>query len=82
VGVIDLEDGINARIESNKRVSDGMKNQIGGVREKKKPKTPVEGESQVGGIRSKSYYLDVVFIQVVLLLLLYGICVFVVPRLT
>lgn len=82
MGVIDLEDGINAHIESNNRVSDGMKNQIGGAREKKRPKTPVEGESQVGGIRSKSYYLDVVFIQFVLLLLLYGICVFVVPKLS
>lgn len=77
-----MEDGINARIESNNRVSDGMKNQTGGVREKKRAITPVEGESHVGGLRSKSYYLDVIFVQAVLLLLLYGICVFVVPKLS
>ncbi|AKB18983.1 MULTISPECIES: hypothetical protein [unclassified Methanosarcina] len=77
-----MEDGINTRIERNNHVSDGIKNQIGGVQEKNKPKTPVGGESQMSGIRSKSYYLDVIFVQFVLLLLLYGICVFVVPKLS
>lgn len=60
---------------------EGMKNQIGGQKEKKKAASPTEDGAQATGFRSKSYYLDVIFIQVVLLLLLYGVCVLVVPKL-
>lgn len=67
-------------------MGEGMKSQVAGNKDKKR-KTQVEGDnlegdSQVSGVRSKAYYLDVVFIQLLLLLLLYGVCVLVVPRLT
>ncbi|HII01428.1 TPA: hypothetical protein HA351_07205 [Methanosarcinaceae archaeon] len=61
---------------------EGMKSQVVANKDKKRMKTQVEGDSQVNGSQSKSYYPDVVFIQVVLLLLLYGVCVFVVPKLS
>ncbi len=68
--------------EGGNRMGEGMKSQVVANKDKKRMKTQVEGDSQVNGSQSKSYYLDVVFIQVVLLLLLYGVCVFVVPKLS
>lgn len=68
--------------EGGNRMGEGMKSQVAANKDKKRMKTQVEGDSQVNGSQSKSYYLDVVFIQVVLLLLLYGVCVFVVPKLS
>lgn len=58
-----------------------MKDQIGN-KEKKRPASQGEGENQAKGIGSKAYYLDVIFIQILLLLLLYGVAVLVVPKLT
>lgn len=63
-------------------MGEGMKNQIGGRKEKRNVASPTEEDTQATGVRSKSYYLDVIFIQVVLLLLLYGVCVLVVPKLS
>ncbi len=63
-------------------MGEGMKSQVVANKDKKRMKTQVEGDSQVNGSQSKSYYLDVVFIQVLLLLLLYGVCVLVVPKLS
>ncbi|AKB24056.1 hypothetical protein MSMTP_0587 [Methanosarcina sp. MTP4] len=63
-------------------MGEGMKSQVAANKDKKRMKTQVEGDSQVSGSQSKSYYLDVVFIQVLLLLLLYGVCVLVVPKLS
>ena len=68
--------------EGGNRMGEGMKSQVVANKDKKRMKTQVDGDSQVNGSQSKSYYLDVVFIQVVLLLLLYGVCVFVVPKLS
>ena len=39
------------------------------------------GEIEMGW-KDKSYYIDVIFIQLLLLLLLYGICAFVVPKIS
>lgn len=68
--------------EGGNRMGEGMKSQVVANKDKKRMKTQVEGDSQVNGSQSKSYYLDVVFIQVLLLLLLYGVCVLVVPKLS
>ncbi|RXA19600.1 hypothetical protein EQO05_08335 [Methanosarcina sp. MSH10X1] len=65
-------------MEKSKRISEGMKAQIG---TRRKRGSNSGDDSQGRGIMSRSYYLDVIFIQIVLLLLLYGVCVFVVPTL-
>jgi hypothetical protein len=75
-----LEEEMNAQMEKDKRVIEGMKSQIG-ITRKKESKSSFEDEYQVKGIMSRSYYLDVIFVQIVLLLLLYGVCVLVVPKL-
>ncbi len=67
--------------EGGNRMGEGMKSQVVANKDQKRVKTQGEGNSQVNGSQSKSYYLDVVFIQLLLLLLLYGVCVLVVPRL-
>lgn len=79
-GVTDLEEGINARMETNKRISEGMKRQIGNIRKRRGSNYGSEDDPMIGA-RSKSYYLDVIFVQIVLLMLLYGVCVLVVPKL-
>lgn len=71
-----MDEGINAQMEINKRISEGMKCQIGKIRKRRVP----DDNSEDLGARFKSY-LDVIFIQIVLLLLLYGVCVLVVPTL-
>jgi len=71
-----LEDGMNAQIELNKRISKGMKAQIGNIRKRRE----YDENSEDIGAKFKSY-LDVIFIQIVLLLLLYGVCILVVPTL-
>lgn len=76
-----MVDDINAQIEKSIRLSEGMKSQIGATRMKKRSNNLSEDESLGGGIRSRLYYLDVIFVQIVLLLLLYGVCVFAVPKL-
>jgi len=75
-----LEEGINAQMEMNKRISEGMKSQIGNIRKKRGYGNGSEVDSQGVGARSE-FYLDVIFVQIVLLLLLYGVCVLVVPKL-
>lgn len=59
-----------------------MKSQIGDNNAKKRKQDPANGEDRPKGLRSKGYYLDVIFIQLLLLLLLYGVAVFVVPKLS
>ena len=71
-----MDEGINAQMEINKRISEGMKCQIGKIR---KRRAPDETADDLGS-KLKSY-MDVIFIQIVLLLLLYGVCVLVVPTL-
>lgn len=71
-----MEEGINAHMEINKRISEGMKCQIGNIRKRRIP----DDNSEDLGAKFKSY-LDVIFIQIVLLMLLYGVCVLVVPTL-
>jgi hypothetical protein len=73
-----LEEEMNAQMEKDKRISEGMKSQIG-IRKKRGSNTG--DDSQGIGIMSRSYYLDVIFVQIVLLMLLYGVCVLVVPKL-
>jgi len=75
-----LEEEINAQLEKNQRISEGMKSQIG-ITRRRGSKNVLEDEYQVKGGRAKSYYLDVIFVQIVLLMLLYGVCVLVVPKL-
>jgi hypothetical protein len=75
-----LEEEMNAQMEKDKRVIEGMKSQIG-ITRKRGSKSSSEDEYQVKGVRAKSYYLDVIFVQIVLLMLLYGVCVLVVPKL-
>lgn len=71
-----MEEEVNAQIEKNKRISEGIKAQIGNIRKKR----VYDNDSEDLGARFKSYF-DVIFIQIVLLLLLYGVCVLVVPKL-
>lgn len=71
-----MEEGINAQMELNKRISEGMKSQIGNIRKRR----VYDDDSEDIGAKFKSY-LDVIFIQIVLLLLLYGVCILVVPTL-
>lgn len=59
-----------------------MKSQIGGNQKKKEKDIQVDEDNKPKGLRSKAYYLDVIFIQLLLLLLLYGVAVFVVPKLS
>ncbi len=75
-----MEEETNVQVEKNKRISEGMKSQIG-ITRKRGSKSSFEDEYQVKGVRAKSYYLDVIFVQIVLLMLLYGVCVLVVPKL-
>ncbi|WP_440956620.1 hypothetical protein ACSAZK_06860 [Methanosarcina sp. Mfa9] len=77
-----MNEGLENQITEGDQVAEGMKSQIGGNQKKRRKKTEVETDNEVTGIRSKSYYLDVIFIQIVLLLLLYGVCVLVVPKLS
>jgi len=58
-----------------------MKSQIGDNNKKRK-QDPVNEGDRPKGLKSKSYYLDVIFIQLLLLLLLYGVAKFVVPMLS
>ncbi len=59
-----------------------MKSQIGDNNAKKRKQDPDNGDNKSKGLKSKSYYLDVIFIQLLLLLLLYGVAKFVVPMLS
>lgn len=63
-------------------MTEGMKYQIGDNKAKKIKQDPVIGDDRPTGLGSKGYYLDVFFIQFLLLLLLYGVAVFVVPKLS
>jgi len=63
-------------------VTEGMKTQIGDNNAKKRTQDPDNGEDRQKGLKSKSYYLNVIFIQLLLLLLLYGVAKFVVPMLS
>lgn len=74
-----ITEGINAQMEINKRISEGMKAQIGNIRRRRVNGS--EDDSEETGAKSRSYYLDVIFVQIVLLMLLYGVCVLVVPKL-
>ncbi|WP_440946886.1 hypothetical protein ACSAZL_00900 [Methanosarcina sp. T3] len=62
-------------------MTEGMKSQIGDNNKKRKQDLVNEGD-RPKGLKSKSYYLDVIFIQLLLLLLLYGVAKFVVPMLS
>lgn len=57
-----------------------MKSQIGNNTKKIK-RDQTNEEDRPNGMKAKSYYLDVIFIQLLLLLLLYGVAKFVVPML-
>jgi len=59
-----------------------MKSQIGNSKVKSRKQDPVTEDDSPTGLKSKGYYLDVLFIQFVLLLLLYGVAKFVVPMLS
>ncbi len=61
---------------------DGMKSQIGDNSAKKRKQDPTNEDDRPNGMRTKGYYLDVIFIQFLLLLLLYGVAKFVVPMLS
>lgn len=61
---------------------EGMKSQIGNNKVKTRKQDSITGDDRPTGLGSKGYYLDVLFIQFVLLLLLYGVAVFVVPKLS
>jgi hypothetical protein len=75
-----LEKVINAQIEQNKNISESMKSQIGTTSRNRGFDNSTDN-SQVKGIRSRAYYLDVIFVQIILLLLLYGVSVVVVHTL-
>ncbi len=66
----------DAQTEQTKNISEGMKSQIGTTL-KYRFDSSADG-SQVRGVKSRSYYLDVIFAQIILLLLLYGISVVVI----
>jgi len=59
-----------------------MKSQIGDNNAKKRKQDPDNEGDSPKGLKSKGYYLDVIFIQLLLLLLLYGVAKFVVPMLS
>jgi hypothetical protein len=59
-----------------------MKSQIGDNKAKKRKQDPDNEGDSPKGLKSKGYYLDVIFIQLLLLLLLYGVAKFVVPMLS
>jgi hypothetical protein len=69
-----LEEVINAQIEQNKNISESMKSQIG-TTSRNRGFDSSKDDSPMGGIRSRAYYLDVIFVQILLLLLLYGVAV-------
>jgi len=75
-----LEEVINAHMEQNKKISEGIKSQIEPTHKNRGFDSP-EDNSQGRGIRSRAYYLDVIFVQIILLLLLYGVSVVVVHTL-
>lgn len=77
-----MNEGLENQITEDNQVAEGMKGQIGGNQKKKGRKNEGESDNEATGLGSKSYYLDVIFIQIVLLLLLYGVCVLVVPKLS
>ena len=60
----------------------GIKSQIGDNSAKKRKQDPTNEDDRPTGLGSKGYYLDVFFIQFLLLLLLCGVPVFVVPKLS
>ncbi|HEY3361786.1 MAG TPA: hypothetical protein VGK06_08175 [Methanosarcina sp.] len=66
----------DAQTEQTKNISEGIKSQIGTTL-KNRANSSADG-SQLRGIKSRVYYLDVIFVQIILLLLLYGISVVVV----
>ena len=63
-------------------MTEGMKSQIGDNKAKKIKQDPDNEGDSPKGLKSKGYYLDVIFIQLLLLLLLYGVAKFVVPMLS
>ena len=63
-------------------MTEGMKSQIGDNNAKKRKQDPANEGDSPKGLKSKGYYLDVIFIQLLLLLLLYGVAKFVVPMLS
>jgi hypothetical protein len=75
-----LEEVINAQTEQTKNISEAMKSQIGTTRRNRGFDNSA-ADSQVRGIRSRAYYLDVIFVQILLLLLLYGVAIVVVHTL-
>lgn len=75
-----MEEVINAHMEQNKKISEGIKSQIEPARKNMGFDSSADN-SQRRGIRSRAYYLDVIFVQIILLLLLYGVSVVVVHTL-